>query len=148
MAHTMQSAEGIGLAAPQVGTGVRLFVVHPLAFTSNDSRYSVREGVTSIEELKTLAFFNPVIHTCSKRSDIAEEGCLSLPGIVGFVERSTRIVFEALDINGNRIAISAKGLLARVIQHECDHLEGVLIVDKLVPDPDPTKRVTYKRYNH
>lgn len=115
MFETMYAAEGIGLAAPQVGVNRRLFVMD-----------------TRDPEIEPRALINPVIIERSG-SERGEEGCLSLPGLVGEVERSASIVVEALDLQGEPIRIEASGLHARCIQHEIDHLDGVLFIDHLSP---------------
>jgi peptide deformylase len=115
MFETMYVEEGIGLAAPQVGVSTRLFVM------------DVRE-----DGAEPQAVVNPVIveHSGSERGD---EGCLSLPGLVGAVERPARIVMEGLDLDGKSLRIEASQLLARCIQHEIDHLDGILFIDRLSP---------------
>jgi len=115
MFETMYAAEGIGLAAPQVGVSKRLFVM------------DIRDP-----EAEPQAVVNPVIveHSGSERG---EEGCLSLPGLYGVVERSAQIVMEGLDPDGKPIRIDASGLLARCIQHEIDHVDGILYIDRLSP---------------
>ncbi|MGD2215464.1 MAG: peptide deformylase [Gemmatimonadales bacterium] len=115
MFEAMYMGEGIGLAAPQVGVLKRLFVM------------DIRE-----DEVEPQAVVNPVIveHSGLERG---EEGCLSLPGLVGTVERSARIVMEGLDPEGKPLRIEASELLARCIQHEIDHLDGILFIDHLSP---------------
>lgn len=115
MFETMYAAEGIGLAAPQVGVNRRLFVM------------DIRDP-----DIEPRALINPVIVERSG-SESGEEGCLSLPGLVGEVERSASIVVEALDLQGEPIRIEASGLHARCIQHEIDHLDGVLFIDHVSP---------------
>jgi peptide deformylase len=112
MAETMEVKDGLGLAAPQVGQLLRIIVVKP----------NPKE--------ETLILINPEIKKISRKKDILTEGCLSLPGIEAPVERAVKITVQALNTKGQKIKIRAKGLLARVIQHEVDHLEGILIVDK------------------
>ena len=111
MTETMLKSErdAVGLAAPQVGVSIRMFV----AQTRNGP------GV----------FINPKILKKSGR-ETAEEGCLSLPGIWLKVKRAKEIELEAIDINGKKIKTKAVGLFARILQHEIDHLNGVLIIDK------------------
>jgi peptide deformylase len=115
MFEVMYAAEGIGLAAPQVGVSKRLFVM------------DIREP-----EAEPRAVINPVIVERSS-SERGEEGCLSLPGLFGVVERPARIVMEGLDIDGNPIRIEASDMLARCIQHEVDHIDGILFIDRLSP---------------
>ena len=110
MIATMKSAKGLGLAAPQVGISLRVFVV-------------------DIEE-KISVFINPEVKDFSKESGPFEEGCLSVQKTWGPVIRPKKLTIKALDENGKLVKIRAKGLLARVIQHELDHLSGVLFIDK------------------
>ena len=116
MFETMYDAEGIGLAGPQIGVSQRIIVV------------DVRE-----DDGKPFALINPKIQDTSKDTDRAEEGCLSIPGIAGVVERAQSVVVEGLDEKGGPVRIEADGLLARCLQHEIDHLNGVLFVDRLSP---------------
>ncbi len=113
MVETMFQQVGIGLAAPQVGLPLRLIVM-------DDGKRGAR------------ALVNPVIVE-QRGSALAEEGCLSLPGIFGEVERSEWVRVEALDVEGAPVSLEARGLHARVIQHEVDHLDGVLFIDRLPP---------------
>lgn len=115
MFELMYEANGIGLAANQVDLSLQLFVLN----------LSGRSG--SGEE---LVFINPVLSR-PKGSDVAEEGCLSLPGIVADVQRPAQIDVTAFDLSGNEIHLQADGLLARAIQHEFDHLQGVLFIDRV-----------------
>lgn len=114
MFETMYEAEGIGLAAPQVGVSQRLIVV------------DVRE-----EGSAQMALINPRIVDASAEKEKAEEGCLSIPGVSSVVERPAEVVVEATTEAGEPIRIEAEGLLARCLQHEVDHLDGVLFIDRL-----------------
>jgi peptide deformylase len=113
--ETMYDADGIGLAAPQVGVPVRVFV------------YDVREDGT-----EPGALINPEIVSFDGKVK-EEEGCLSIPGLAELVERSDRIVVRGLDADGEPVEIEADGLFSRCIQHEKDHLDGVLFIDRLSP---------------
>ena len=110
MIITMKQASGIGLAAPQIGHSLRLFTVN-------------------IED-KIYVFINPEIKDMSLEKIPFEEGCLSVQKIWGPVVRPKKLTIKALSENGKPVKIRAKGLLARVIQHEMDHLNGILFVDK------------------
>ena len=110
MFETMYAAEGIGLAAPQVGRTERVFVM-------------------DVDE-NPLALINPEI-VQKEGSERAEEGCLSIPEIFGDVERATRVVARAIDLEGKPFEVEMTGLAARCIQHELDHLDGVLYIDYL-----------------
>ena len=115
MFELMYEARGIGLAANQVDLPLRLFVVN------------VTGDPASGEE---LVFINPVIES-PKGTDEKEEGCLSIPGVHGFVARPEQIRVQAYGLSGNEIDMTVDGLLARAIQHEFDHIEGVLFIDRL-----------------
>lgn len=110
MIATMKKASGIGLAAPQVGAPFRIFTVN-------------------LED-KIYVFINPEVKSLSQDESSFEEGCLSVQKIWGSVVRPKKLTVKALDENGKPIKIRAKGLLARVIQHEMDHLDGKLFIDK------------------
>ena len=114
MVDTMYDEVGIGLAAPQVGVSVRLMVVGD------------EEGRGA------QVLVNPAI-TNQGGTVTAEEGCLSLPGIFAQVTRSEWVTLEAQDLEGKPVAITARGLRSRVFQHEIDHLDGVLFIDRLEP---------------
>ncbi|MGG5809946.1 peptide deformylase [Falsiroseomonas sp. CW058] len=107
MAETMEDAQGLGLAAPQVHVGLRLFVW--------------RGGAGNV-----LALVNPEIEAVGEETEDGWEGCLSIPGLRGCVPRATRIRFRGFDIEGRPVNGEAAGLAARVMQHEMDHLDGVL----------------------
>ena len=113
MVETMYHQVGIGLAAPQVGIPLRLVVI-------DDGKRGTR------------TLLNPVIAE-RRGAVVGEEGCLSLPGIFGDVERSEWVRIEALDGAAQPVSFEAKGMLARVVQHEIDHLDGVLFIDRLPP---------------
>ena len=118
MFETMYEAQGIGLAAPQVGVSKRIIVIdiekhHP--------------------EYPRIALINPVI-TLTVGEELGEEGCLSLPGVRGIVRRSAIVKVEGLLPNGNKIEFDASHLMARVLQHEIDHLNGILFTDLLRPE--------------
>lgn len=107
MAETMEDAGGIGLAAPQVHMPLRIFVW--------------RTGAGGIS-----ALINPELEQVGEETETAWEGCLSIPGLRGAVRRAARLRFRGLDIGGAAIAGEAAGLVARVMQHEADHLDGIL----------------------
>ncbi len=114
MIDTMRAADGIGLAAPQVGVSHRLFVAE-----LDDTVYVV---------------VNPRVLRASRATEVADEGCLSLPGYVGAVERRARVIVRGLDRRGKEVTIEAEGMLARCFQHEIDHLDGVLYTDRMASD--------------
>lgn len=112
MVETIETKKGLGLAAPQVGQSLRLIVF--------------KSGPTD----SAIALVNPLIIKISKKQTLMTEGCLSLPNISLPIKRAEKIAVEGLSPKGQKVKIKAKGLLARVIQHEIDHLDGILIVDK------------------
>jgi peptide deformylase len=112
--ETMRAARGVGMAANQVGVGRRVAVV------------DVGE-----EDPPPLVLINPVIVHRSEEQETAEEGCLSIPEIFGDVKRAARVVVEALDRQGQPFRTEAHGYKARAIQHEIDHLDGILFLDHL-----------------
>lgn len=116
-----QTDKGVGLAAPQIGASMRVFVINPNVFN---------EETESKEPINFPTFINPIIVNRSKDAKKMEEGCLSIPGIVGKVRRSSRIIVEAYDKDGNLFRLSTKGFLAQIIQHEYDHLDGILFDTK------------------
>lgn len=119
MLATMKAAHGLGLAAPQVGEGLRVVVAQ-------------------VED-RTVALVDPEIVE-AEGEEIASEACLSIPGVVGDVPRATAIRVRGRTRRGRRVTVAAEGLLARVLQHEIDHLDGVLFVDR-VRDPDTIRYV-------
>lgn len=122
MVDTMIDAGGIGLAAPQVYEGVRLIV-----FSTIDERPG---GDGPPPETITI-LLNPEVTPLDDAIDEAFEGCLSIPGIRGLVPRPARIGYSGWDLDGNRIEREAAGLHARVVQHELDHLDGILYLDRM-----------------
>jgi len=116
MFETMYEAHGIGLAAPQVGVSRRLIVVH------------VNE-----EGQEPFALLNPRVVEAGSAREKGEEGCLSIPGVSAFVDRPATVVVEGDTPEGERVRMAADGMLARCLQHEIDHLDGVLFIDRLSP---------------
>ncbi|WP_127715544.1 peptide deformylase [Halobacteriovorax sp. HLS] len=129
MLYTMYKAPGIGLAAPQVGESIRLFVM--------DIDYD-REEITKADDtveyklsnFKPMIFINPVIKN-TQGETLYEEGCLSVPGIYEEVKRFETITVDYQDIDGNHHSIDADELLSICIQHENDHLEGIVFLERL-----------------
>lgn len=128
MIELMHGAQGIGLAAPQVGLPIRLFVAHVPADpdAEPDASSDLPQSCESAQ-----VFFNPEIVEFSKDLEPYDEGCLSLPGITGEVNRPSTVTMRATDTQGNEVELKATGLLARCWQHEIDHLDGVMILDKM-----------------
>lgn len=130
MFETMYAANGVGLAAPQVGQGIRLFVVDCEPFADEeDLDPEEREYLKGFKRV----FINPYIVEEEGEKWSFEEGCLSIPGIREEVERQPRIVMEYQDEEFNLYEESFQGYVARVLQHEHDHLDGVLFTDLLSP---------------
>jgi peptide deformylase len=117
MKRLMGEAAGVGLAANQVGVLQRVFVVQPEA-----------------EEEAPRALVNPAIVERSGQKEIENEGCLSMQGVLIPVERDLAVTIEARDEHGEEVRLELEGLAARVIQHELDHLDGVLIIDRTTPE--------------
>jgi len=115
-----ESKNGVALAAPQVEASKRIFIVAPFV-------YDMEENLET--EIQTV-FINPKIIWRSNDKKRMEEGCLSIPGVTGFVKRSTRVTVEAQDRKGERFKIDGRGLLAQIFQHEIDHLDGILFDTK------------------
>ena len=109
MEETMYAADGVGLAAPQVGVSERLIVV------------DVGDG--------PIHLVTPVL-VAAEGSVVDVEGCLSIPGVVGYVERAQKVVVDGLDMKGRPRRVEAEDWLARALQHEIDHLDGILFIDK------------------
>jgi peptide deformylase len=122
MVETMRDAPGVGLAAPQIGLSERIIVVE----------YFEREEDEEKEEApkKVWALLNPEIVKSSEETVTGVEGCLSIPGLVGEVERHAAIHVKGLNRHGKPVKIKAEGWLARIFQHEIDHLNGILFPDR------------------
>ena len=127
MIETMHAENGIGLAAPQVNRLERLCVVDiPSDADRDEEGHPLNPGLQ-----QPMVLFNPVISDPSQESVGYEEGCLSFPGIYGSVQRPDEVTLSFLDRDGRRQSCRVRGLLCRCIQHEVDHLDGVLFVDRL-----------------
>jgi peptide deformylase len=127
MARLMYDAPGLGLAATQIGVLKRVIV------------YDFSEDNTEL-----VALCNPTIVERSDEVEVHDEGCLSLPGIDVPVERATRVVCEAVTLSGKPVRIEAEGLYARMLQHETDHLDGILIIDRATPEERKAALVRYR----
>ncbi len=111
MFETMENANGVGLACPQIGRNIRMFVAE------------------ADDDVKRV-FINPQIIATSDDSVPYEEGCLSVPQVYENIMRPSKVTVQAQDQNGKKFTLEAEGLLARIIQHENDHLEGVIFIDR------------------
>jgi len=116
MFDTMYAEDGVGLAAPQVGVSQRVIVVDP------------RD-----DEVAPFALVNPEIREASAETELGEEGCLSLPGLKEMVDRPVRVSVSGLNDEGEPVTMRAEGLLARILQHEIDHIDGILFIDRVSP---------------
>jgi peptide deformylase len=117
MFETMHEANGIGLAAPQIALSIRLFV----------AEFEEPEGGPHYK----VAVFNPEI-VKAEGEELGTEGCLSIPGYVGDnIRRAAKVLVKGQDVRGRQIRISAEGWFARILQHEIDHLDGILFLDRL-----------------
>ena len=132
MLITMYSAKGIGLAAPQVGVQKRIIVID-LNFEDPNTPPNI--------------FINPEIISSSASLDTYEEGCLSIPGVYLNVVRPSSIKFSYRDEMGRPKKMNAEGLMARCVQHEIDHLNGVLFVDKVTDQDELKKQLTENKFN-
>jgi len=128
MIETMRAAPGVGLAAPQVGISERVIVVE----------YGNEEDEEAPKKL--YAVVNPELKVTSTETELGVEGCLSVPGLLGEVERSLAVTVKGLNRHGQPMRVKAKGWLARIFQHEIDHLNGVVFTDRATkvwkPEPD------------
>ncbi|MGH2583040.1 MAG: peptide deformylase [Anaerolineales bacterium] len=124
MVETMRDAPGVGLAANQVNIPQRVIVVEYGGEADEETASDARPP----KKLFTLV--NPEISRTSLETETASEGCLSIPGLVGDVERSTSVTVKAQNKRGQPVKIKADGWLARIFQHEIDHLNGVLFIDR------------------
>jgi peptide deformylase len=131
MIETMHDAQGVGLAAPQVGVSTRLIVVE----MPDDEDYP-HPG-------ERWAICNPEVVKASRETEVGQEGCLSVAGYVGMVDRPTAVTIRGQDLTGHKMRVKAEGFLARAFQHEIDHLNGVLYVDRAKED----SVMTVEQYN-
>jgi peptide deformylase len=122
MVETMREAPGVGLAAPQIGLSERIIVIEYFERPEDEEKEDAPK--------KVWAVLNPEIIKYSEETLIGVEGCLSIPGLVGEVERHSSIQVKGLNRHGKPMKIKAEGWLARIFQHEIDHLNGVLFPDR------------------
>jgi len=130
MLETMRDEPGIGLAANQIGVSQRVIVVE-LTKDEDDPQSGL-----------TYVVVNPKIARAGREQEEMEEGCLSVPGVVGDVWREVEITVKGQDLQGKKIRIKARDMLARVFQHEMDHLDGIVFIDRI---DDPAKIRRYVR---
>ncbi|MBI3627799.1 MAG: peptide deformylase [Candidatus Sungbacteria bacterium] len=127
------SEDGIGIAAPQIGIAWRIFIV------SEEAKHLSQSRAKENREWKQLVYINPVITKFSTKKAEGVEGCLSVPGKYGFVTRPEKVQVEAFDEKGKKFSHGASKFFARVIQHETDHLDGILFIDKVTRYIEPKK---------
>lgn len=128
MVDAMREGNGVGLSAVQVGKNIRLSVIE---YKPKKMDQECIDELRAEDEIPLTILVNPKITKYSKETHIADEGCLSLPGLEVPVERACEINVLAQDLEGNRVKIRAKDFHARVLQHEIDHTNGILITDKI-----------------
>ena len=116
MIETMREAPGVGLAAPQIGVGLQVVIFG----VEKNARYP------DAEDVPYTVLINPIVKPLTKETEEDWEGCLSVPGMRGMVPRFSKIDYQGYDQYGNSINRSVDGFHARVVQHECDHLQGIL----------------------
>jgi peptide deformylase len=131
MFESMHAANGLGLAAPQIGVSLRVLVIE------------LPKGEESSDSSDPIALVNPEI-VKADGEQFGEEGCLSIPGYVGMVRRAMKVTVKGLNRKGKEVRVKGEGLLARALQHEIDHLDGVLFTDRL-EKPEDLYRLTENR---
>lgn len=139
MFETMREYSGIGLAAPQVHRGLRIFVA---GLREGD----VGQAIPDDGEMPFMALVNPEVSLVGEPDHEGWEGCLSIPDIRGLVPRAPSVRVQAFDRTGQRVSFTASGLPARVIQHENDHLDGVLFFDRMESFESLAFMDEYRRY--
>lgn len=124
--------DGVAIAAPQIGISLRIFIVSSKIFDENFIRGEHRTRQTELNKKNkpNLVFINPIFKKVSKDRKLMTEGCLSVRPLYGKVRRATRATIEAYDEHGKKFIKEGTGLLAHIFQHETDHLEGILFIDK------------------
>lgn len=142
MKDTLKSTpDGVGLAAPQIGVSLRVFIVSDESEEidkikkrrweeKHGNTYQKKEKPYENREWKYYVFINPTVKNISQKKVEDAEGCLSVPGIYGTVKRQEKITVEAYNEQGEKFTRGASNFFARVLQHELDHLEGTLFIDK------------------
>ena len=136
MVETMREAPGVGLAAPQIGLSERLIVVEYYEHEEDEEKENEEEAPK-----KVWAVLNPEIVKASEEKVMGIEGCLSIPNLVGEVERHAEIQIKGLNRHGKPMKLKAKGWLARIFQHEIDHLNGVLFPDRATRVWQPPQKI-------
>ncbi|PYJ77969.1 MAG: peptide deformylase [Verrucomicrobia bacterium] len=131
MIETMHAAHGVGLAAQQVGKALQLTVLDVSEVEDRASTMKLNGKEVDPKASMPLVLINPEIEVAGGATEIGTEGCLSFPEITGEIERAKSIIVHAQTLEDDKIHIEASGLLARAIQHEVDHLNGILFIDRM-----------------
>jgi len=141
MFDSMREARGLGLAAPQIGVSLRVLVIETADDDTDESIEALPHEKRRVQYSgKQIALINPEI-VKQEGEQFGEEGCLSIPGFIGMVRRAEKVVVKGLDRKGKETRVTGEGLLARALQHEIDHLDGILYTDRL-EKPEDLYRVT------
>lgn len=151
MAQALHSQDdGVAIAAPQIGVSLRIFLVSGRIFEEDFIRGQAPDKV-NVDNLAPIrkphpdmVFINPIFKKISRDKKMMAEGCLSVRPLYGKVRRATRATVEAYDENGNKFTKSGSGLLAHIFQHETDHLDGILFIDKAKDIHESTPEEEYK----
>jgi peptide deformylase len=130
MIETMHDAHGVGLAGQQVGEPIQLTVLDVSDAENRPSRMWIDGQEVDIHEHMPLVLVNPELEF-SKETEVGPEGCLSFPEINADISRAARVKVKALDLEGKPVIFEAEGLLSRAVQHETDHLNGILFIDRM-----------------
>jgi peptide deformylase len=130
MLETMHAANGVGLAAQQVGEALQLTVLDVSQVEDRPSTLKLNGDETDIAMAMPLVLLNPTLRA-GEEKDSGSEGCLSFPDITAEIDRATTVELEAETLEGEKIRIEASGLLSRALQHEVDHLNGILFIDRM-----------------
>lgn len=123
-----EKKEGVAIAAPQIGESLKIFIVDRNIWDLKEGAF--KGGEKQFPNKPPIVFINPIIKKISKKKQLVSEGCLSVEGFYGTLRRPEKITVEALDENGKKFSRGVSGLLSQIIQHEIDHLNGVLFTDK------------------
>jgi peptide deformylase len=130
MIETMHDAHGVGLAAQQIGEALQLAVVDVSGIEDRPSAMFINGDEVPVEEHMPMVLLNPEL-TLSKEKEVGKEGCLSFPDITADITRAANVLCKARLLNGDTVEFEAAGLLARALQHEVDHLNGLLFIDRM-----------------
>lgn len=137
MVKTMRMSKGVGIAAPQIGESVQVFAMEfPEKYIHAIRKRGIKEEVLQAMELSAFPlkiFVNPEFQVIDQEIFEFPEGCVSIPGFKGIVPRYRAVELQAMDVNGKEVSWKAYGWPARIIQHEIDHLNGTLYIDKMKP---------------